>query len=110
MHYCASLPTIKGTMLLMKWLKNTRKGMLTSINGGRPCRYYAQTGYDGKPWYHVRYGQGKLANTMDITKDEATDLLKQYHNRVPFVKGLDMVAERADAHGQIRTILGRLQI
>jgi len=53
-------------------------------------------------------GQGKLANTLDITKEEAKDLLDTYHSKVPFVKGLaDMVASRAAQHGQVRTLLGR---
>jgi len=53
-------------------------------------------------------GQGKLANTLDITKQEAKTLLNSYHDKVPFVKGLaDMVASKAARHGQIRTLLGR---
>jgi DNA polymerase I-like protein with 3'-5' exonuclease and polymerase domains len=53
-------------------------------------------------------GQGKLANTLDITKDEAKALLDTYHSKVPFVKGLaDMVSARASKHGQVRTLLGR---
>jgi len=53
-------------------------------------------------------GRGKLANTLDITQDEAKDLLATYHEKVPFVKGLaDMVSNRASQHGQVRTLLGR---
>jgi DNA polymerase I-like protein with 3'-5' exonuclease and polymerase domains len=53
-------------------------------------------------------GRGKLANTLDITEDEAKDLLATYHEKVPFVKGLaDMVSSRASKHGQVRTLLGR---
>lgn len=53
-------------------------------------------------------GQGKLANTLDITKSEAKTLLDTYHSKVPFVKGLaDMVSAKAARHGQVRTLLGR---
>ena len=58
----------------------------------------------------IMYGMGKakLANTLDITVEEATDLLDNYHKKVPFVKGLaDFVSSRASKYGQIRTILGR---
>jgi DNA polymerase I-like protein with 3'-5' exonuclease and polymerase domains len=54
-------------------------------------------------------GVGKLAHTMDISTDEAKELLAEYHKKVPFVKGLaDMVSGAAKKHGQIRTYLGRL--
>ena len=53
-------------------------------------------------------GKGKLANTLDITNDEATDLLNNYHMKVPFVKAFaDQVALRASQHGKIRTMSGR---
>jgi len=53
-------------------------------------------------------GRGKLAATMDITDEEAKVLLANYHNRVPFVKGIaDMTARRAEQVGHIRTWLGR---
>lgn len=109
-HYCASLPNDQRHYAIDEVVEEYKKGdadfhqMVADLAG--ITRKQAKTVNLG-----IMYGmgKGKLANTMDITKDEATDLLKQYHNRVPFVKGLaDMVAERADAHGQIRTILGRL--
>jgi DNA polymerase I-like protein with 3'-5' exonuclease and polymerase domains len=53
-------------------------------------------------------GQGKLANTLDITVPEAKELLDTYHSKVPFVKSLaSEVSKRAQEHGQIRTLLGR---
>jgi len=53
-------------------------------------------------------GRGKLANTLDISQEEAKELLDTYHEKVPFVKRLaDMVSARAAKHGQIRTLLGR---
>jgi len=59
----------------------------------------------------IMYGMGKakLANTLDISTDEATNLLNNYHVKVPFVKGLaDLVSNQAGKHGQIRTMSGRL--
>lgn len=53
-------------------------------------------------------GRGKLAGVMDITEDEAKELLGKYHEKVPFVKGIaDMTTERAEKVGHIRTWLGR---
>ena len=38
----------------------------------------------------IMYGMGKkkLAGTLDITEEEATELLNKYHDKVPFVKGM----------------------
>ena len=53
-------------------------------------------------------GRGKLANTLNISEQEAKELLETYHSKVPFVKGLaDMVSNRASKNGQVRTLLGR---
>jgi DNA polymerase I-like protein with 3'-5' exonuclease and polymerase domains len=53
-------------------------------------------------------GRGKLANTLNISEQEAKELLETYHSKVPFVKALaDMVSSRAAQHGQVRTLLGR---
>tara|TARA_R100000544_G_C2213251_1_gene53110 strand:- start:515 stop:1027 length:513 start_codon:yes stop_codon:yes gene_type:complete len=53
-------------------------------------------------------GRAKLAATLDITIDDAKNLLETYHEKVPFVKGLaDRVSTKAQKDGRIRTILGR---
>ena len=53
-------------------------------------------------------GTGKLANTLDISTEDAKELLDNYHRKVPFVKALaSEVTKRAAEHGQIRTLLGR---
>ena len=53
-------------------------------------------------------GVGKLSNQLDITKEEAKELLNAHQTSVPFVKQLaTMASQRAEEHGQIRTILGR---
>jgi len=53
-------------------------------------------------------GRGKLAGVMDITEEEAKELLGQYHDKVPFVKGMaDLAMKQADNNGHIRTWLGR---
>jgi len=53
-------------------------------------------------------GKGKLAAQLDISEQEASDLLATHHLKVPFVKGLaDIATKQATANGQIRTLLGR---
>ena len=53
-------------------------------------------------------GVGKLSNQLDITKEEAKELINSHQSSVPFVKQLaTMASQRAEEHGQIRTILGR---
>ena len=45
---------------------------------------------------------------LDTTVEEAKELLNEYHDKVPFVRGLaNMVSNHASENGQIRTILGR---
>ena len=57
------------------------------------------------------YGMGKtkLQAELGVTKEKAKELFDQYHNQVPFVKQLmNSASNRAQSHGQIRTLLGRL--
>jgi DNA polymerase I-like protein with 3'-5' exonuclease and polymerase domains len=59
----------------------------------------------------IMYGMGgaKLANQLDISVEEAKDLIGQHREKVPFVKNLaEMASNRASRNGQIRTLLGRL--
>lgn len=109
-HYCASLPEEQRHPAIDDLVEEYHKGdadfhqMVADLAG--ISRKQAKTVNLG-----IMYGmgKGKLANTMDISMNEATDLLDQYHRKVPFVKGLaDMVSARASQHGQIRTIMGRL--
>ena len=54
-------------------------------------------------------GKNKLQAELGINKLQATELFKQYHSRVPFVKQLmDNVMARAQDRGKVRTLLGRL--
>ena len=61
----------------------------------------------------MMYGMGvnKLSEQLDIPVEEAKSLISQYHDRVPFVKGLmNGVMNRLnekEASGSIRSILGR---
>jgi len=61
----------------------------------------------------MMYGMGvnKLSDQLDIDVDEAKDLVKQYHDRVPFVKGLMNGVQnhlnKKDGSGSVRSILGR---
>jgi len=53
-------------------------------------------------------GKGKLAAQLDISTDEAGELLGVHREKVPFVKGLaDLASKQAENTGQVRTILGR---
>jgi len=61
----------------------------------------------------LMYGMGvnKMAESLDITVEEAKKLVKQYHNRVPFVKGLmtgvmNRLNENSSA-GALRSLGGR---
>ena len=57
------------------------------------------------------YGMGKtkLQAELGVTKEKSEELFNQYHKQVPFVKQLmNSVSNRAQSHGQIRTLLGRL--
>jgi len=53
-------------------------------------------------------GKAKLTAQLGYGEDHAGRVLKQYHNRVPFVKQLiQQVMSRAQDSGKIRTLLGR---
>ena len=56
-------------------------------------------------------GVGKLADQLDLGKDEAKDLTEQYDKKVPFVKKLMRVVQdrvqNGNAEGSIRSLLGR---
>jgi DNA polymerase I-like protein with 3'-5' exonuclease and polymerase domains len=53
-------------------------------------------------------GKGKLAAQLDISPEEAGDLLDTHREKVPFVKNLaDIASRQADKFGHIRTLLGR---
>ena len=61
----------------------------------------------------MMYGMGvnKLSEQLDVSVDEAKSLTKQYHERVPFVKGLmngvmNRLNDKASS-GSLRSILGR---
>ena len=58
----------------------------------------------------IMYGMGvnKLAGVLDVDVESAKELLEEYHEKVPFVKGLaNAVQGKAERDGVIRTILGR---
>lgn len=57
----------------------------------------------------LAYGQGasSLAEDLDLSKEECDALLKEYHDKVPFVGGLTKYARsQADAKGFVRLIDG----
>ena len=54
-------------------------------------------------------GKNKLQAELGVSKEDAEDLFRTYHDKVPFVKQLmDKASNRAQDRGQIRTLLGRL--
>jgi DNA polymerase I-like protein with 3'-5' exonuclease and polymerase domains len=61
----------------------------------------------------LMYGLGKqkLANSLDLPLDEAEDLIRNFHQNVPFLRGtVDAVMRRIEnraSGGAIRTLLGR---
>ena len=61
----------------------------------------------------LMYGMGvnRLAETLDISVEDAKTLMAQYHERVPFVKELSEVVQRRvkdnKSSGSIRSLLGR---
>ena len=61
----------------------------------------------------LMYGMGKqkLANSLDLPLEEASDLIATFHNKVPFLKGtVNAVMKRIEhpaSGGAIRTLLGR---
>jgi DNA polymerase I-like protein with 3'-5' exonuclease and polymerase domains len=58
----------------------------------------------------VMYGMGyhKLARELDMEPQEAKLMLQDFHAKVPFMKGmLEVVMNRANSKGVIRTLLGR---
>jgi DNA polymerase I-like protein with 3'-5' exonuclease and polymerase domains len=56
-------------------------------------------------------GKGKLAASLDMGMDEASDLLEVFHKKVPYLKGtVNAVMQRIEhpaSGGAIRTLLGR---
>lgn len=61
----------------------------------------------------LMYGMGvaKLANQLDLTHEEAKELIDTFHKKVPFLKGTVNAVMRRIEHpasgGAIRTLLGR---
>jgi len=53
-------------------------------------------------------GKNKLQAELGVSKENAEDLFRTYHDRVPFVKMLmESVMRRAQDKGRVRTLLGR---
>ena len=53
-------------------------------------------------------GKNKLQAELGVSKEDAEDLFRTYHDKVPFVKMLmESVMRRAQDRGRVRTLLGR---
>ena len=58
----------------------------------------------------LSYGMGKdkLTTQLGISPEEAEILFDQYHERVPFIRGLrDSAARMGSNRGFVKTLLGR---
>jgi DNA polymerase I-like protein with 3'-5' exonuclease and polymerase domains len=106
-HYCARLknphPAVEGVVKMYHEGNADFHQMVADLAG--ISRKEAKTVNLG-----IMYGmgRGKLATVMDLTDEEAKSLLAQYHDKVPFVKGIaDQVSRYAERFGLIRTWLGR---
>lgn len=108
-HYCASLKGANRHEQIGSVIKAYHEGdadfhqMVADMAG--ITRKNAKTVNLG-----IMYGMGvnKLAGVLDIDVNSARELLDEYHEKVPFVKGLaNAVQSKAEADGVIRTILGR---
>jgi DNA polymerase I-like protein with 3'-5' exonuclease and polymerase domains len=57
---------------------------------------------------HAEMGKNKLQAELGVSKENAEDLFRTYHDKVPFVKMLmESVMRRAQDRGRVRTLLGR---
>ena len=108
-HYCATLTGIDRHPQIDEVVNMYRDGqadfhqIVADIAG--ISRKQAKTVNLG-----LMYGMGrnKLANILDLSIDEATTLLTQYNDKVPFLKSIsDKATQRASSSGVIRTWLGR---
>ena len=108
-HYCASIKGVHRHPSIDEVLERYRQDdadfhqMVADMAG--ISRKDAKTVNLG-----IMYGMGvnKMAGVLDTTVDEAKELLAEYHQQVPFVKGLaTMVQHHAGENGVIRTIAGR---
>ena len=108
-HYCAQLPDLHRHPEIDTVVEMYQKGnadfhqMVADL--ANITRKEAKTVNLG-----IMYGMGrkKLAGVMGIDEEQAKVLLAQYHENVPFVKGIaDLSAEHAMSKGSIRTWLGR---
>ena len=53
-------------------------------------------------------GKNKIQAELGVSKEDAEDLFRTYHDKVPFVKMLmESVMRRAQDKGRVRTLLGR---
>ena len=58
----------------------------------------------------LMYGMGKakLAHSLDMSVEEAEDMLRKFHSHVGFLRGtIEAVMRRIQRTGSIRTVLGR---
>jgi DNA polymerase I-like protein with 3'-5' exonuclease and polymerase domains len=90
---------------------NERSKHRLPYHGGRDGQHPAKAGKDHQPRHDVWHGREQAVRTARHPVEEAKGIIKQYHDRVPFVKGLmtgvmNRLNEKSSG-GSLRSILGR---
>lgn len=53
-------------------------------------------------------GAGKLAKAIEVSEEEAKDIIREFNNGVPYIRQLaDMYRDKASSQGWIETLMGR---
>tara|TARA_R100001086_G_scaffold141954_1_gene74560 strand:- start:291 stop:2174 length:1884 start_codon:yes stop_codon:yes gene_type:complete len=106
-HYAALQGLIGADIFVDEYKKNKSADFHSIVAGiAQISRDKAKTINLGK-FYGM--GKNKLKAELGIEDEEATRIINQYDQRVPFVKQLiNQVSARAQDRGRIRTLLGRL--
>ena len=93
--------------------QTTKKRVYDILNAGPRHRFTVSGVLVSNCSLGMMYGMGKqkLANSLDLPIDEAEELIRKFHEKVPFLRGtVDAVMRRIEHRGSggaIRTLLGR---
>jgi len=93
--------------------QETKTRVYDILNAGPRHRFTVSGALVSNCSLGMMYGMGKqkLANSLDLPLDEADELIKKFHQNVPFLRGtVDAVMRRIENRGSggaIRTLLGR---
>ena len=93
--------------------RGSKKKVYDILNAGPRNRFTVSGVLVSNCSLGMMYGMGKqkLADSLDLPLDEAEDLIRNFHQNVPFLRGtVDAVMRRIEnraSGGAIRTLLGR---